>query len=87
MWVIRIEGRAAKDLAALSCTDQARILDYLETRVAPRHNPRELGEALTGPLAGLWKYRIGPFRVISRIRDQTVQIWVVRVGNRREVYR
>jgi mRNA interferase RelE/StbE len=87
LWTIRIEKRAAKDLSALSKADQRRILDFLEFRLAPRDDARELGAALTGPLAGLWKYRVGDFRILAKIEDRTVEIWVVQVGNRREVYR
>jgi len=87
LWTIRIEARAAKDMAALSRQDQERILGFLETRLAPRRNPRELGQALSGPLAGHWKYRVGPFRVVARVEDKTVEIWAVRIGNRRDVYR
>lgn len=86
-WLIRIEKNATKALSKLAKSDQIRILDYLETNVAPRENPREIGEALTGPLAGLWKYRVGDFRILARINDNAVEILVVKIGNRRDVYR
>ncbi|MES0152408.1 type II toxin-antitoxin system RelE/ParE family toxin [Mesorhizobium sp. M0018] len=75
------------EISRLQRSDQRRIVDFLENRLASRDNPRELGEALTGPLAGLWKYRVGSFRVLTRIDDSAVAIWVVQVGDRREVYR
>jgi mRNA interferase RelE/StbE len=87
VWTIRIEKRASRDLSKFSKSDQRRILDFLETRLAPRDDPRELGAALTGPFAGLWKYRVGDFRILAKIEDRTVEIWVVQIGNRREVYR
>jgi len=34
-----------------------------------------------------WKYRVGDYRVISSIEDDAVRILVVRIGNRRDVYR
>jgi len=77
LWAIRIEKRASKDISKLSKLDQRRILDFLEFKLAPRENPRELGAALTGPLAGLWKYRVGDFRILAKIEDRTVEIWVV----------
>ncbi|MDQ6433421.1 type II toxin-antitoxin system RelE/ParE family toxin [Mesorhizobium sp. LHD-90] len=86
-WLIRIEKNAEKALSKLSRSDQVRILNYLETNVAQRENPREIGAALTGPLAGLWKYRVGAFRILARISDSTVEILVVQIGNRRDVYR
>jgi mRNA interferase RelE/StbE len=35
----------------------------------------------------LWRIRVGDFRVISTIADQTLVVTVVRVANRREMYR
>ena len=58
------------------------------TRLAPLGNPRSLGEALKGSRLGeLWKYRVGDFRIIASIEDAAVTVVVVRIGNRREVYR
>ena len=48
---------------------------------------RSTGKALTGPLGGLWRYRIGDFRVICEIQDGELRVLVVELGNRREVYR
>jgi mRNA interferase RelE/StbE len=65
-----------------------RIFRFLRERIAPLENPRSIGEALKGSeLGDLWKYRVGGYRVIASIEDQQVQILIVRVGNRREVYR
>jgi mRNA interferase RelE/StbE len=51
-------------------------------------DPRAIGEALRGSkLGGLWKYRVGDYRIIADIQDRAVCILVVRVGHRREVYR
>lgn len=59
----------------------------LRDRIAPAINPRMTGEPLRGQFAGLWKYRIGDHRVIVRIEDADKRIIVVRIGNRRDVYR
>lgn len=51
-------------------------------------DPRSIGEALKGSRLGeFWKYRIGDYRLISSIEDGALIILVVRIGNRREVYR
>lgn len=50
-------------------------------------NPRAIGEALTGPLSEFWKYRVGDYRIIASIRDAEIIILVVRIGNRRGIYR
>ena len=59
----------------------------MDGRVADLDNPRTLGEALSGRLGGLWRYRVGDCRVICEIQDGTLCILVVKIGNRREVYR
>ena len=65
-----------------------RILAFLRERVAGLDDPRSVGEALKGSKLGeFWKYRVGDYRVIANIEDGALRILVLRVGNRREVYR
>ncbi|MCY3738863.1 MAG: type II toxin-antitoxin system RelE/ParE family toxin [Gemmatimonadaceae bacterium] len=64
-----------------------RIVEYLGDRVAGLEDPRSLGRGLTGPLGGLWRYRVGNYRVICDIRDRGLRILVVRIGARDSVYR
>jgi mRNA interferase RelE/StbE len=66
---------------------KARILRFLGERVSGTEDPRRIGKALTGPPHGLWRYRVGDFRIICEIRDQQVTVLVLEIGNRREVYR
>ncbi len=63
-----------------------RVVDYMDERVAPRDDPRSIGHALTGPLAGLWRYRVGNYRVACGIQDNVLGVLVVRVGRRDRVY-
>lgn len=87
-WAIEIEKAANRELAALDPQQAKRILSFLFSRVATLDNPRSIGEALKGSALGsFWKYRVGDFRVIASIEDLNVKILVVRIGNRREVYR
>ena len=62
------------------------IADYLLERVAGQNNPRRFGKALTGELAGHWRYRVGDYRVICRHEDEQLIVLVVEVGHRRHVY-
>ena len=54
--------------------------------VAELSNPRVRGKSLVGNLLGMWRYRVGAFRVLCRIRDEQLIIIVVDIGHRREVY-
>jgi mRNA interferase RelE/StbE len=87
VWEIVFDAKAEKELGRLSSTNRQRILRFLNERVATSENPRSLGDALAGPLSGYWKYRVGDYRVVATINGQAVTVYVVRIGNRRVVYR
>lgn len=86
-WTVEFVPAAAKELKKLGRAEAARIIATLETRIAPLDDPRTLGSGLTGELGGLWRWRIGDYRVVARIEDERITILVVRVAHRREVYR
>ncbi len=86
-WTIDYTETAKGQLRKLDKPTARCIVDYLDTRVAVLENPRSRGKALTGPLGGLWRYRVGNCRVICEIQDRALRVLVVRIGNRREVYR
>ena len=87
VWTIDYTNTARTQLRKLDKQTAKRILDFLDERVAGRDDPRSTGKALTGPLGGLWRYRIGDFRVICDIQDGALRILVVQLANRRDVYR
>ncbi len=87
-WLIEFDDASKKDLAKLDKQVARRITQFLRERVAVLDDPRSIGEALKGSKLGmLWKYRVGDYRIISSIEDGAIRIVVVKIGNRREVYR
>lgn len=87
-WIVELDPSAEKELSKLDPQKSKRILRFLFERVAHLDNPRSIGEALQGSRFGaLWKYRVGDYRIISSIEDNVSCILVVRVGDRRDVYR
>lgn len=79
--------QAERDLAALDPQIVRRIIKFLYTRIQPLDDPHSIGEPLKGPELGkYWKYRIGDYRVISKIEEQKLVIIVVKVGHRKNVY-
>ncbi len=87
VWTIEYTDTAKNQLRKLDKPSARRILDFMDERVSTREDPRTTGKALTGPLGGLWCYRVGDFRVICEIQDGALRILVVQLGNRREIYR
>lgn len=87
-WRVEIDAAAERDLDMLDPPVARRILAFLHGRVAPLDDPRSIGEALKGAqLGSFWKYRVGDCRIIANIEDGALRILVLKVGNRREVYR
>ena len=87
-WRIEFDDKAKKDLAALDKAIARRITAFLRERVSSLDDPRSIGEALKGSkLGAFWKYRVGDWRIIASIEDDALRILVVRIGNRKEIYR
>jgi mRNA interferase RelE/StbE len=87
-WRIELERDAERELDALDPQVARRILSFLRSRVAHLEDVRSIGEALKGSRLGdFWKYRVGDYRIVAKIEDQVMHILVVKIGNRREVYR
>jgi mRNA interferase RelE/StbE len=88
VWRIEFDEPAKKQLTKLDRQIAKRITTFMRERVASLENPRMIGEALTGSRLGeFWKYRVGDYRILCRLEDDILRIFVIKVGNRREVYR
>lgn len=87
-WKIELDPAVDRELSKIDPQIARRILAFLHKRVAPLENPRSIGEALKGSKLGeFWKYRVGDWRIISSIEDDALRILVIRIGNRKDVYR
>ena len=87
-WRVELADSAAKQLRKLDPQVARRILTFLRDRVAVLDDPRCIGEALRGKELGeFWKYRVGDWRIIADLDDGVMVITVIRLGNRRDVYR
>lgn len=85
-WSIELSEKAEKSLAKLGSNAARRIAKTMR-EIAQLTDPQDCGEALTGNLAGYWRYRVGDWRVIVRFEDDRLVIFVIEVVHRREVYR
>lgn len=85
-WMIDVSEKAVRALRKMDKQAARRIRDELE-EIAKLEDPRSRGKALVGNLAGLWRYRVGDYRIICDIEDGRLVILVVDVAHRREVYR
>lgn len=86
VWAVEFDDRARRELRKLDVKTQRDILRFLRERVAGSPDPRQFGKPLRMNLAGLWRYRIGEYRLICRIEEYRLVVLVLKVGHRREVY-
>ncbi len=50
-------------------------------------DPHRVGKPLRGELAGIWSARRGTYRVLYRIVEEPREVVVLRIDDRRDVYR
>ncbi len=77
---------ARKELSKLDRPVQLQIKNYLN-EVASLEDPKSRGKGLVGNLNGLWRYRVGDYRVICEILDDKILITVLHIAHRKEVYK
>ena len=85
-WKVNIDRHAIKQLKKLDKPAQKRVTDFLKSKIADCCNPRHTGKPLQGKLAGLWRYRVGDYRIICKLKDSEVTVLVLNIKHRKHVY-
>lgn len=85
-WTIEVSEKAVRSLRKMDKQTARRIRNEL-AEIAELEDPRSRGKALVGNLAGLWRYRVGDYRIVCDIEDDVLVILVIDVAHRREVYK
>ena len=81
-----LSHQAEKVLKKLDRKNSMRITEWIKKNLDGCENPREYGRALTGDLKGLWRYRVGDYRIIADIQDDKVIILITEIGHRSKIY-
>jgi mRNA interferase RelE/StbE len=81
---VQVAPSALRDLEKLDRPVRRRLWQRIE---ALEQNPRPPDSAKLRRPAPYWRIRIGPYRVIYTIRDRDLLVLVVRVGDRKDIYR
>lgn len=76
---------AQEQLSELPSAEQVRIVRAME-RLGLQPRPRS-SKRLTGPFSGLWRLRVGDYRVAYQVDDRTRQVIVISVGHRSRFYK
>ena len=84
-YTVRLADHAVKALRKINHYQAKMIIAWIEKNLEGCDNPRLYGKSLAANLKGLWRYRVGSYRVIADIQDDVVTIEIIDVGHRREI--
>ena len=79
--------RAIKELKKLDRYTRQIIYEKKKKNLVGCEDPHRQGKRLTVNHSGQWRYRIGDYRLICKIKDEELIILALSVGHRREVYK
>lgn len=84
-WDVELSPDAAKWLRKADPQTARRIRDALRA-ITTLNSPRNRGKALTGAMAGLWRYRVGDYRIVCDLQDAYLVVLVIDIDHRSSVY-
>lgn len=86
-YTVKYKKSVQKAIEKFDASVRTRIKDWIETNLVGCENPRLHGKALANNLKDFWRYRVGDYRIIAKIKDAEVVILVVKIDKREDVYR
>ncbi len=84
-WSVELTPRAEKALKRLDHSVRKRVVDKLQ-EIQGSDDPRDFLKPMRGPLTGMFRLRVGDYRVIIDIQDERCVILALDVGHRSTVY-
>lgn len=81
---IQVEKRALKVLSSLPKRTRAKVRKVIDGLA---ENPRPQGVKKLTDEHQLYRIRVGSFRVVYQIQDQDLLVLVIKIGDRKEIYR
>lgn len=88
IWKIKIHKLVlSEDFRTIPPPDQKIILRDIRKKL--NLDPKAYGKPLSGELKGYWRLRVKEYRVIYKIKEDVIEVLVIKVGLRRneEVYK
>ena len=84
-WTVELTSDAARTLRKIDPQISRRIRKVLAA-IESLEDPRVRGKALTGPLCGLWRYRVGDYRIGCDLVDSQLVVLVIDIDHRSSIY-
>ena len=87
MYHVRFSEHAMKDLKKLDPSIAKMILAWIGKYLESCDNPRVHGKGLVANKKGIWRYRVGDYRLLATIQDEILIILLIDVGHRKDIYK
>jgi len=84
---VAFEKGAQKTLKKMDKHQSLLIMGWIQKNLVNCADPRKQGKGLTSNRSGEWRYRIGNYRLIADINDETVTILMLEIGHRKDIYK
>ncbi len=81
---VQITAKAGKTLKSIPAKDQKRIAGAIQLLALNPTPPNS--KSLKGELRGLWRVRVGDYRIVYQIVEAELRILVIKVGHRKNIY-
>ncbi len=87
IYSVEVTEKFEKEFKKLDKYTQKMIKAWIEKNLSNAENPRVFGKGFTADKSGLWRYRIGDYRLICKIIDEKLVILALTIGHRKEIYK
>lgn len=79
--------RCKKQIDKLDNSDRILLESWLRKHLVKCNNPKTIGKPLVGNKKGLWRYRVGNYRLIVQITEKELLILALDFGHRSTMYK
>jgi mRNA interferase RelE/StbE len=86
MYKVVLTNKAVKTLKKFDKSISKMLLAWIRKNLDGCDDPRKHGKPLTGNYSGMWRYRVGDYRIMAEINDETILIYIVNIGHRKNIY-
>lgn len=83
---LKISKKTNKTLSKMDKPTRNLLLKWMNNNIHNTDNPRLHGKALQGELYGLWRYRVGKYRIIVKIQDDELVVLAIDIVIRGRIY-
>lgn len=87
MYRVKISEKAIKSLKNFDKQIARMIIAWIEKNLEGTNDPRKTGKGLSHDKKGIWRYRVGNYRILANIRDDELIILVIEFGHRKDIYK